>query len=265
MILVSTSKEFIAIDGDEIITIHKGAGPYYGITVMNGHVYVGARNKDNFKWITTLEVFDISLNHVESRELPEVFNIHQIDSYNGEIYIANTNKDRIEKCDGSHIKWTEQSGDRHHINSVLPVEEGIYVCEHNHGKGKELGKKSSVKLISYEGEVLKDIEVGYGIHSLLQEESLLYVCDSFDMNLVGIDLETGSLNSCPVRLEDKWYLRGLARMDKDLLIGLSWLGARDARHGDVEGGIAVVGFKGVKDIISLSGKGQVNEIRVLEI
>jgi len=49
------------------------------------------------------------------------------------------------------------------------------------------------------------------------------------------------------------------------LKSLSWLGARDERHGDVQGGIAVVGFKGVKDIIRLSGKGQVNEIRVLEI
>jgi DNA-binding beta-propeller fold protein YncE len=266
--IVATSREVIAIGNGEHKTLQAGKGPYYGITRANDMIYVAARNQHNAKYETTLEVFEDDLTQFATVGVEDVSNVHQIDSHKGEIYLANTDRNRIESLgftNSHNIVWSDKSGDYNHVNSVLTTEDGVYVCEHNHGKGLESGKASSVKFVTYKGKVLKDIHVGYGIHSLLKEDNFLYVCDSYDMNLARIDLDTHEVVYIPVKLDERWYLRGLAKMGDDFMIGLSWLGERSERHGVVQGGIAIVDYEGnVKDIIHFRDKGQVNEIRMLD-
>lgn len=267
-LIVATTDELLLVEDGKPTVIHSGAGAYYGITWHPTQVFVVCRN-DKGDRKTTIEVFDHDLEHVKSVPANHLLNAHQAIYHGGRLYIANTDRNRVEMYTQAlqrlkALEWTEEQYDLNHVNSVWIGEGGgkIYVCEHNGGtyaKGQDWEHRSVVRAFW-----LRDLEeteahqIGRGIHNIYIEGQGMYVCSSLDSALI----RRTPFGEEKIRFKG-WHPRGLARGEGRWVVGLSPCLPRSERTEVGDAALAVLDdcLRQV-DEIPLAGKKQVNEVRL---
>lgn len=266
-LLVTTSTALVSIENGNPRAVHTGSGIYFGLTWDRDHVYVFCRNNLHhgtfrrlFGYTSTMEVLDKNFRHIDTVRCPTVHDPHQAIEKDGAIYLANTGKDRIEVVrDGrfSHIDWTGERKDVHHINTVWFDETSFYALENNN---KE---PSDARIFDHDWKPRQTIPLGLGSHNIVRSGKTLVTCSSLERTMMKHDLESGQTREFPL-LGRKWLPRGLAKGAHGFYIGLSAEGTRHQRHGGMPGKLIATDDEfNITDTLDLDGAGQVNEVRLL--
>lgn len=266
--LIATSKSFSVYMDGSYGKVQTEKGSYYGITWDEKYIYVLARNRAG-GGAESLEVFDTSLNHVNSVVLDGMKDGHQICWINNYVYIMDSCGGLIWKFDpktGGVTKFAyEGLTPENHANSIWFGDNHYYVCEHNFGP-------SNVRVFNRNFVCVDCYPIGQDIHNVFVDipEDVMYVCDSMGQSLCAIDLvtraELGRVGGFDVNGNTEWFTRGLARWEKHFYVGLSRFGSGTERELFELGSVVIVDDEmKLVDQIIMKGCGQLNEIRLLGV
>ncbi len=186
--------------------------------------------------------------------------IHQIDYYDGTIYVVDTLNNRIITIDKqgkkqfySHKTESKRPSVNNHFNSLFLTDSFIYLCAHN---GTLKPKRySEIYVLCKETMKLCNIitTTAGNAHNILLKNECLFYCDSLAGTLMQ---DKNDL----FKAEDT-FLRGLAYSEKSIVLGGSGFARRDART-STDGALFVL----TPDFIlkysdTLNHIGQIYEIR----
>jgi len=278
-LLIATTRLALTLQRGILTSVHHGFGPYYGITWDEKYIYLVARGtqraprfignekilvlRPNFDWIGECEGLDLS-------------KLHQIHFSNGQLFICNTGRDRVDVITAKR-DWerhavnppnsndysiramkTDPDDNDPWINSVWTNQDGIYVVEHRRGPSK-------IKHINNKLELLGE-ETGMGdkMHNVYIEDGKMIVCSSEAECVIIRDLSNGKDRVIDTSQYNKGLPRGLARTEDRWYIGISKRVARGERHRADDA--AVLAFDDEFNLIQktiLKKVGQLHEIRAM--
>lgn len=244
---------------------------YYGITWDTENVYVAERKG---KTVGIIKVFDKEFNL--KRRLPLGVTLespHQIFWRDGKLYVTDTVQDKVLIWDGekTHIvdDWREHNWPIL-PNSIWCDGKKFYILEH---RGKKMPKYVQIMNLDFEpiGQIVlpkwlivEKTRKYYGVHNIYIEDGFLYMCNP--RALMQYNLASKKIKHIvPHKLiDDKHYIRGLARMPGKFFIGISEYRVRSERF---KGGSRVLVTDddfNVIEVLSLKGTGALNEIRIID-
>ncbi|GAH74870.1 unnamed protein product, partial [marine sediment metagenome] len=195
-LLIATTRLVLTLQRGILTSVHHGFGPYYGITWDEKYIYLVARGaqraprvignekvlvlRPNFDWIGEFE--------------GDLVSLHQIHFSNGQLFICNTGRDRVDVITVNPLNSndysiramkTDPDDNDLWINSVWTNQDGIYVVEHRRGPSK-------IKHINNKLELLGE-ETGMGdkMHNVYIEDGKMIVCSSDAECVIIRDLSTG--------------------------------------------------------------------------
>lgn len=188
-------------------------------------------------------------------------NIHQIDIYNGILYIvsAEDNSLIVSKKAGTYNvvypnkRIKKGKFGNNHFNSLFVKENTIYLMAHNGASKFE--KKSEVYLISRENlKTISTFEINaQKAHNLFFINNKLGFCNSQFGELV--------INEKPIYKNNEFFLRGVAITDESIIIGGSEFAIRENRQ-NTSSTLFELTYEGkLKNKLYLKNIGQVYDIR----
>jgi len=273
-ILIAAHQRVVLWDGKTQHTILKGHKrskytTYYGITWNEEHIFVAESGNARH---STYHVLDGNLERIG--ELPigrDISDPHQIYWWDGKLYVASADQDKIVIWDGEScrdVRWSEPGEARKHVNSVWCDGERFYVVEHRY---REMPKR--IRIFNLEFESIDCIELtakGFvkayprGIHNVYVEDGMLYGCSPKAM--YKYNLSSGEHE--PIRIsrvaESAHRMHGLARVPGRFFIGLSRIAIRSERGRGNSAVLVLDDDLNVMKEIWLKDAGGINEIRAVD-
>ncbi len=278
-LLIATTRTVLTLQRGILTSIHHGFGPYYGITWDEKYIYLvarGAQRVPRFIGMEKILVLRPNFDWIGEFQGLDLFKLHQIHFFNGQLFICNTGRDRVDVITAKRVEeryavWPLNSNDYSiralktdpddndlWINSVWTNQDGIYVVEHRRGPSK-------IKHINNKFELLGE-ETGMGdkMHNVYIEDGKMIVCSSDAECVIIRDLSTGKDRVIDTSQYARGLPRGLARTEDRWYIGISKRVARGERHREDDA--ALLAFDDEFNLIQktiLKKVGQLHEIRAM--
>ncbi len=261
--VASTFKAFVSVRrGEDISFIHRDEGEYYGITWDESSVYLA--HKKNLPGCVgpQITVFDRDLNICGV--VPGTYvDVHQILYRRGELYITNTECNRVDIYDGVAVRsvnWTEFDTGVNHINSLFFAGTALWSCHHNLVSRGNHTYSELVRLSPDLKYVARRIRVGRDLHNVFVGYGKVYTLSSLDEELLEVSLATGVVLR---RTHIGMWPRGFAATDKYFLVGVSTKIDRSNRP-DGRSEVHLVDRQTLKvvDSMRIDGVGVMHDIRV---
>ena len=236
---LGTKTGLLYFDGWKLWQLFEGR--VYGITWYAGRWYTTWNHKltlSDKPLGTMASVLSFSFHEggisdlrVETAPLDE--EVHQIDAWDGHLYITDTANNRILECrvdqnslrpvtshyPNGRIESGRDSPNYSHINSIFQYGNYIYVMYHN--LTKKTGRYSQIAVLDREWKVVEVIdENANSAHNIFCHDGELIFCDSMNGRLMKHD---------QVLVNADTYMRGLAALSEFWLLGGSAHAKREER------------------------------------
>lgn len=242
------------------------AGTTYGITKQNNNwfhcQYTGHySNINSFKLI--INGSNVNLINRNTKILGLHVGVHQIDSFNNNLYIVNTNRNILLICDKNgkikkifpNRKIKGHYKNNNHFNSVFVDRENIYILANN----GPMRPKINSEIYIIEKDKYRTIDIidtkGRFAHNIIKLDNKLMYCNSSEGELVFDD-------NVIFKSPDS-FLRGIAVTEKNILVGGSQFAIRIKRS-HTEGKLYHLKRSGVlQNVFELPQIGQIFEIRAI--
>jgi len=262
--IISTTTGLWILIKDRVQQIAIGA--CYGITRIKNRWYSSQR-VGNYSRIISFRVnftSDIPLMvdvRIEYTGLS--LNIHQIDSFDNELFFIETLKNRIGYIDikgkrkwvypNRDMKSNTPAQDNNHFNSLYITKDYVYVLAHNGWlKPKRNSQIYVLHKSNYRNHAILEIDSQEAHNIIFYEDELIY-CDSKGGKLIW--------GKKDIFTDEKYFLRGLAISKENIIIGGSEILERSKRTFS-DGVIWFLDHNGsIKESIALPKIGQIHEIR----
>jgi hypothetical protein len=266
-LLVSTSSNILYLDLSEHYgevfyggTYAKEAPSFYGITWNHSNIFIVDSPFDFILARSNL----IALNKKGSLECcidsPEgsLLDVHQMQYFNGLLYVVDTGHNAIRILDLETYEWYtfypdsfNRDIDTHHFNSVYVDCDRVVIVAHN------IEGVSNVLEYDHDFHFLHSWEIGSGAHNLAYIDHRFLSCDSRSGQLVW---ETGET----LRKFLGWFCRGLSVLEDSIIVGKSEPSPREWRM-DKDARVHLIDPTTGSDMgqILLDKVGQIFEIRCL--
>lgn len=273
-LLVGTSKELVLVDGKKMVTLDKGDGQSFGITWSDHCVYVTKKGGSLGSLVRT---YNKKFDWVKDSYYKHLADPHQAIVIGNSLWIANTKRNNL--LEVGQLSFTREHNfgrkriDVNHINSLWLRQDGaLWVCLHNKHR-KPRPYRSELRLLGPKKNAarpLDSVEHGLGCHNVLQVGNDLIFCSSNEYSLVRYDLkkrkEVQRFKVPQVWGHREWYTRGLAHDGSTWYVGMSMKAPREKRHESDIGGILELNDAWeLQNIIPIKDRGQVNEIRIMDV
>jgi hypothetical protein len=221
-LLVTTSRSFLLLDPrtGSGFRLDSGRGAYYGITMLDGNIWVAARRRMAISPFHESEgkgevlVFDRSFRFVKSVQPPfPLRELHQILGYNNKLWVTCTYDNMLAIFDGKDwdrwhpkgIPGTEVK-DQNHFNSLSMIDDHLCVVAHNHGRSELLFFELPERALKH------SIPLGVQAHNVWREGDRWMTCSSAEGRIVGSDGFSVLTGGFP---------RGIAFADGHSFVGVS--------------------------------------------
>jgi hypothetical protein len=237
-LLISTDNALLYHSNGNTGVLHSGAGVYYGITWSESTLYVVARGNEPARMLA----FDAKMY---PKDPPPFVHMgtpgdgpHQAIYSDGVLAVANTQYNRLEMWDESTRRvWSVYPGDRFdehdidHLNSVwrCPVSGKWFVAEHRKALMPKLirmfnlidGRRVDAHIIELDAPELNAGPVRRGIHNVYAENGSIYTLGPSEIIKHSPLEETTEVIHIEGVEPGVHYLRGLARVGKTWVVGIS--------------------------------------------
>jgi hypothetical protein len=260
--------------------IHKDRGVYTGISWNSEHIYVaslnnrGIWNDEKSSGPEVLLKYDHNLQLLESIEMVDARDIHQIYWYKDRLLICDTGHNRMLSyphgaawtLPDEGLKVQRAVCDRHHLNTIWSdggpdIWVIVWYPDGRHRRSKKDRKQySEAWRVDFESKkILSRHAVGKEAHNICVRDGTLITCSSADERLNIFKGQT-LVSSTPL---SAGYPRGLCHLGKMTVIGTAARGTRRVRHfGNAE--ILLLKQSRVWRRYPIRGAGQIYTLRVLD-
>ncbi len=228
-VLVTTSRSVLLLDTDSGTwrPIHRGMGRYYGICRHRDAIWVAARRRGMNDGGGPGDDRG-GLLRISPHGAPELrdygvalLDLHGIASVDGAIWCTCSYDNAIAVLEDGEPSLhhplgcpAERPFDRNHLNTLLPVPEGVLLLAHNMGE-------SEVALLDPKTMAVKRTwRLGVRAHNIWFDGSAMRVCSSGEGFLVGDD---------GLRIHVGGFPRGYATDGDKRLVGIVAIAARQSR------------------------------------
>jgi hypothetical protein len=277
-LLLATHKAFVLWEDGATTVLHTGDGVYHGITWSPSILYVVARGHHPGR----VRAFDVNMWPLEDEDPPfehmgtpgYYSGPHQAFWWDGALYVANTQHNRIEVWRGDEVtqlSWNTADGDIDHVNSIWrdPGSGLFYVVEH-----RKMLRPKRIRVLSPELELMRTIEFDLdclversthcGLHNVYIEDGTLFTLGPSQLILIDGRSEPVEVE-LPGIVRYKHYLRGFARTKSAFFIGVSEASPGEGRpYGESRVLVVDDRFDPIGEIVLDKRFGQLMEIRVLD-
>lgn len=235
---VGTKTGLLYYDGQRLLRFFEGR--VYGISYYAGRWYVAWNHRVHLGEkplgeMASIISFRFVNGHVEDLKVdaaPLDEEVHQIDAWNGHVYVTDTAHNRVLafRREGDDLTYEtayypngtlrdgKASPNYAHINSVFCNGGLIYLMYHN--QTEKTGRGSEVAVLQPEWEIEKIIKTsGNSAHNVYREGDQVVFCDSMNGRLMQGDRSLMDVDS---------YMRGLAVSEAFWLVG----GSEHAKRGE---------------------------------
>ena len=230
-LLVSTPLNLLLLEDGQPTVLQSGRqehgdGNYNGITWDDRAVYV--TSSQDFRYV--VRVFDRQFR--QAGTIPgDLHQTHQAIHVNGNLYVTNTGKNRVEVWEGHEWRWVAFNPSPHdidHVNGIWYDGTRFWVTEFRHRKTAP----SVVRICDGDLNLLETMTVGPPIHNVYIEAGRMFNLVSRQFKgILETNLATSGSARHHVRGEENNLVRGLARTRDNWFVGLSrWEPERGDRH-----------------------------------
>jgi len=245
------------------------SGYYWGLTRLTGTTWLVYQQVGNFGRLLSFRLpehqpREMFGTYMLQTGLPEF--IHQIDSYDGDLFLTDTRNNRVIHIDNTrqshyfypngHLSKGNDSPNYNHFNSLFITQKDIFLLANNNTQKSK--RTSQVFVIDRTTMNVRDVlPLGNGgAHNCIPYKGALLYCDSLHG---GLRHGTSTLFQDP-----SFFTRGVSLTRSSLILGGSGYAERTQRFG-TDCIIWFLDFQG--NILSshlLKGIGQIHEIRAID-
>ncbi len=261
--LISTKRGLYEIQNKKLFLIVKGE--FYGLACLDDSVYLFQRLANKGRLLEFVRDKNVGFNEYHifmNRQSP---GCHQIDIYQGILYVCDTYNNRILKIDPytkthldtfyplGRLENGRNSINYGHINSIFLEDNKVFLVCHNHTR--TTNRNSQVLVLDHNFSIKETINTSCdSAHNVIPYNNSFIICDSINGSLKLGD---------KIVFEAKCFTRGVCVTEDYILLGGSEYAERSKRE-NTEGYLFVLNKSNFKLINKTNFPGMVQEIRRLD-